>query len=314
MRLEEVLASLPVARQEKVGTTLSELRARASGIIVRLLDNLQQEQRLPEDIWVSVIEGLETIPAATSDPDWPTTVIDMLRGCFSRALKPALHPAPVPSMTPVGPVIDDLSTATFGRIVSLVYLESWWSIFGALATSPGTGVVFPKGASARALIRVLTRSDGKRVLPAAILDNLPLGKYIMWSTFDEVHRGADPFDPQPGKFLELVAVLGLDPVLLGLSDEDGNPIPGGTRPNCVLLSYNLPTGVSPHIPTIVEAYAGSGRMNYYFRVTDYEVSYPRPPQTLPSPRGMHLRGRPEVVHSVISALNISAPLEVRPYE
>jgi hypothetical protein len=317
MYLEDVLKVIDLTRQEKIRATLSSLRNSATGMIMEFLDNLMADSRVPQEVWNALVVSLETAPAPNSDPNWAQEVMALLRDCFAKSLKPSSRLPRIPSRLPVGPPIHDLAPAAFGRIMSLTYLKSWWNTYSAIATNPLHGTALPKGKSTWSMIRALARTDGMKRLPTSILSNLPLGVYIMWSTFDEFGSGPDPFHPRPSKILELVSVLGLDPVLLGFHKDDEYPSPDSeTGPLCVLLRYKLPSDLLPHVPTVVEAYAGRNRMNYYFRVTDGEICHRhrRYPRTRPSPRTMDLRGHPEVVHAVVCASELTDPLEVHRYE
>lgn len=109
------------------------------------------------------------------------------------------------------------------------------------------------------------------------LRNCPLGRYLIWSTFQQPVD--DPFEGLP----DAAAVRE------GMS----LPPPQGKRDReLVLLVYRVPTDLPVRYPTIAEAYAAEG-WNERF-----ECSTPN------DPWGYTQGGRPEVVHDVIDGTHL----------
>ena len=116
----------------------------------------------------------------------------------------------------------------------------------------------------------------------------PLGKFLMWSTFGDDQP--KPFgEPEPPG-AEIQCVLGIPPI------RNGGPL--------ILLEYKIPHSVKAYAPTVCDAYAGAFWSRYF-----------RPPQrgndhgrTMPTDNCPIQRGKPEVVHEVITAAYLDQPL------
>jgi hypothetical protein len=178
---------------------------------------------------------------------------------------------------PVGPRAEP-RTELFGRIISLdTFIDCLVEM--RVYTDPGV---------ARPAVRAMLGLE-PGAMPAAV-HLWPLGRYLIWSTFTP--DGAEnPFPrPLPAGTM-LCCHLGLPgPVL-------GSPM--------LLLEYRLPAGVTSHVPTFVEAYSGSS-WNPYFRTScrGSRFGSTRPTGEFES------RGRPEVLHCVIRAVNLSSPMQL----
>src|SRR5262249_46148874 len=121
--------------------------------------------------------------------------------------------------------------------------------------------------------------------------NMPLGRYLMWSTFSLESNSGRPFDGMPNSADVVRGLLGLD------HNERGLPL--------LLFEYTLPMSVTLRFPTVAEAYAGDS-FPYFFR-----------PAPAGAPHGLIMSWpeyqdqspRPEVVHEVISGGLLAAPLK-----
>jgi hypothetical protein len=116
----------------------------------------------------------------------------------------------------------------------------------------------------------------------------PLGRYAMWSTFDE--SGARPFHDTRSAS-DLLELLGLDP------HHDGDLL--------LVFEYKLPAAVVSRVPSFCDAYVGS--WNAWFRVSPHEAPFGR---TRPVGE-REARGVPEVIHEVVTASVLEAPLSFR---
>ncbi len=143
--------------------------------------------------------------------------------------------------------------------------------------------------------------DRFKHVPVAMLRNLwrglPIGQYVMWSTFSET-RGERPFagiDPKTAR--EIAARLGL------------------FRPNkkrCgpfLLLEYEMPRSCKPRIPRTTEAYSGPTWV-YYFRPaskSDCDLGYGR--TYVWDSHADSSGGRPEIVHEPLTGDTLAADIE-----
>ncbi|HMG58069.1 MAG TPA: hypothetical protein VK601_31425 [Kofleriaceae bacterium] len=118
----------------------------------------------------------------------------------------------------------------------------------------------------------------------------PLGRHAMWGTFDEA--GGPPFGNAPPSAADLLERLGLDP------RHDGDLL--------LVLEYRLPPEVTSRVPSFCDAYVGPG-WNAWFRVSAHEAPFGR---TRPV-GAREARGAPEVIHDVITASALDAPMRYR---
>jgi hypothetical protein len=133
------------------------------------------------------------------------------------------------------------------------------------------------------------------ILPTELPEDwkeFPMGWHIMWSTFDPDSNF--PFgDPlSQGRHILCSSGLGSDlwPVLV--------------------LEYNLPNNVEPHIPRFCDAYAGKKQgWIRYFRPAIEGAPYGR---TMPTDTCPIQVGRPEVVHVVVKMRNLIRPMRYAP--
>jgi hypothetical protein len=124
------------------------------------------------------------------------------------------------------------------------------------------------------------------------LEDIPLGKYVMWATFNAA--GAAPFSSLPDTADGIRAALGL-------------PRQTAHQP-LLLLQYALEAGEAI-MPRVTEAYAGPA-WTHYFRpagVLERERGYGRtfPWDDLAEQEGA---GEPEIVHEPIEGDRLRAPL------
>lgn len=141
--------------------------------------------------------------------------------------------------------------------------------------------------------RALTYLLGKPPRTAAkIWRTVHLGAHLMWSTFDS-ESGGGPFDSLPHSARIIRGRLGLSK---------------NQRGALLLIEYTLPKHVSPLFPTVAEAYAGT-EWNYFFRpappAASYGLSMPWLEFEVEEPC-------PEVVHAVVSTVQLSGPLKLVP--
>lgn len=303
---------LGVDQRHVVRAALDLLDERGSAIVRRFASNIQKETRLPDWAWGQLFAAICSGGPWAASREGADQLTKAMRTALSRCLK--LDPAiqSVPSAVPVGPAIDDLTVQAYGRVVTFRQLAKMWRWSSPAGSSPRKKPIMSTRQVGN-FIEDLTSSKGlaaRRV--GSVLSGCALGRYVMWSTFDPVGFGPDPFVPRPSKLPDLVATLGLDSLILF-----GPPSKNGVKrlpepPTCVLLSYTLPPAYKAHVPTVVEAYAGDGRMNYYFDVFGGEVSVPRRvfPMTLPVPSHQDSQGCPEVVHSIVFGDSLTGPIEM----
>lgn len=303
---------LGIQQRHIVRAALDLLHEHGSAIVIRFASNIQKETRLPDWAWHQVFSAVCSGGTWAASKGGADQLTQAIRTALSHCLK--LDPAirSVPSAVPVGPAIDDLHVQAYGRLVTFRQLAKMWRWSSPTGALPRKKPIMSTRQVGN-FIEDLTAGKGlaaRRV--GSVLSGCALGRYVMWSTFDSAAFGPDPFVPRPSKLRDLVATLGLDSLILF-----GPPSKNGVKrlpepPTCVLLSYTLPPSYKPHVPTVVEAYAGDGRMNYYFEVFGGEVNVNERvfPRTLPVPSHQDSQGWPEVVHSVVFGDRLTAPIEV----
>lgn len=274
---------------------------------MRMAQNLQTDNYLPAYVRKELEVGLAPLKSNPPCPVDTTRIRNKIREVLTNQLKPK-HPPPFPfpSHVPVGEVLAELSAGIFGRVIPLDQLVAYWgSIFPSI----------PKDA-ARDWIEQLTRKDFfEQQIQSGALDKYPLGCYICWSTFNEKNLDSDPFDISTDDARLICGLLGLDGFCL-FGDDFENSFKSKKRgsPLCVFVRFKLPDGFDPHIPTCVEAYAGSGRINYYFKASP-EVNCKKGllPRTMPIPELIYTKGCPEIVHSAISASSCTSELDIKAF-
>lgn len=125
----------------------------------------------------------------------------------------------------------------------------------------------------------------------ALLSIVPLGSYLMWSTFS--CSGRDPFEACSLSVEHVHAYVGTE------------PSPDGTDSDLdlILLVYNLPDHISARVPTIADAYSGTVR-NEKFQRCDPSDDW-----------GTTSGGTPEVVHDVILGEHlVDLPTDETPHD
>jgi hypothetical protein len=170
------------------------------------------------------------------------------------------------------------TTRFLGRIIPF---ETLLNIF----LEQPAGKVLPRDLARSALRGII---DVSPAALASVMRSLPLGNFVMWSTFDMLGSGA-PFDRPLPPLASLLARLGLDP-------KDA-------REPHLVLEYRLPDTVLPRVPTFCDAYSGA-KWNPWFRVSQNGAAFGR---TRPVGR-FEARGLPEVVHSVITIAELETPI------
>jgi hypothetical protein len=318
MSLRDALEALHESKRGQIEQRLEVLNTSAVAIVRKLFNNIRDESRVPYSVWINIFAALLSVDMG---PDGKVVVKELcaaLQKCFSEAL-PSLAESPrIPSRKPVGPRLDGLYPRAYGRIVSLRQLTSLWRLASTAAAETDTTGRYPPDDeySMRAWIAKLTDDRGFKTRQASgSLSRCPLGAYIMWSTFNAENPELEPFHPRPLAIRKCVGTLGLDSPLLGLSAPEELALRREASPgSCVVLSYTLPPSISPHVPTIVEAYAGAGGMNYYFEVCRHpiDVRNSKFPRTMPTKEFQNEEGRPEVVHSVVFGSALVSPIEFYP--
>jgi hypothetical protein len=261
MTLLEALAFLPNKEKEHVETILATF-ANSTGLCLRARTNLGLESRLPHASWTSLFNVLLLTNLGDD--------ITIIRKAITDGLRPwTLH----------GPPLTLFKPEYFGRAVSFDYFCRFLvdgGYFGSMQTAK------------RSIQNLLLKSQE---VIATRLQNYPLGKYLMWSTFTIGNNQHDPFEGMPNSAEVIRGVLGLDP------NERDKPL--------LLIVYTLPSDVTPLFPTVAEAYA-SVQWNYFFTPAPREAAYGL---TLPWPQYEDYAPRPEIVHKVISGGRITTPIK-----
>lgn len=274
----------------------------------------QEELRHIEiEMAASVAYDQECLAALRTESNLKAEQWDELIACLREALSTGLRPyyeslcakfarmlgtAPRPPRTdqnfrrrPVGPKLTKFQRATFGRVVPIERLASYIADF--------------TGQDRKDCLHTLQQLllSGTVDYRSLFVLEWPLGKFLMWSLFDEHGHATDPFVPHPNSVADLLA-------------EAGVSVPKNQhRKMFVLLSYHLPSTINPHFPTIVDAYAGFP--NYYFRPLPLPATSGTPqvlPRTRPLPGYEETRGRPEAVHGVIFSSSLASAPKVRAYK
>ncbi len=142
-------------------------------------------------------------------------------------------------------------------------------------------------ADARAQIRLFL-DVSPSALPR-IWKEMPMGRHIMWATFDpDVPQ--HPFGNSLPKAKNILCVMGLKP----------GPLP------ILMLEYQLPDDVDPCFPTFCDAYAAEkGNWTRYFRPAIDGAPYGL---TMPTDTCPDQKGCPEVVHKVVKMNTLVKPL------
>lgn len=309
---EAAIAALPSANADAVRGALQVMLVHGSAIVKRFASNIEKETRLPDSAWQELFLAIISLVPVEDEAAGADRVAQAIRDAMARCVVLNSTVSAVPSAIPRGPSIDDLRVEAYGRLVTFRQLSAMWR-GSSPCTSGARAVPIMSTQALRHFIEDLTSDKGLAAhQTGTVLSKCALGRYIMWSTFDPVAFGPDPFASRAANISDLVATLGLDSFLLF-----GPPSkPAAKHPcellTCVLLRYTLPPAYKPHVPTIIEAYAGDGRMNYYFEVFRGSVDVERRifPRTLAVPSHQESQGVPEVVHSIVFGDQLSAPIEM----
>jgi hypothetical protein len=295
MRFEIALRDFP--NKSDVNGALAVLRSGAQREFSR---NVGLERHLHKRTWLAFFTALADYMRTTTAVT-PDDIARTANKCFASLLRPSPLPGlTIPNVEPVGPSFKGVASYLFGRIVPFSRLAQW--------AKTGGGSNLPKDpADLEDLLEDLCTPAGF-VLATHVLSELPLGIFLMWSTFHESDPHGDPLAGDPIEIL--IARLGKEKEMLAA--EFGVPLPSGSvRVDFALLRYRLPPNVVPRVPTIVEGYADG--MAYYFRVSEFkpELTPDRLPRTQPTGRAGDHRGLPEIVHSLVTAAQLAGPIEAK---
>ena len=246
--------------RSRVEAALKKLEFLSSGIAVA--DNLRAEELLTCEFWGRLIASIGAV-------DWE----DEASVCHAIRV----HIRSIGTLK--GPPAEIKHATVLGRVVARQQLADLFYL-GQHFGSPEDALDHIAKMENRTLERI-HRAWG----------DFDLGRFVMWSTFDET--GGLPFERLPQSADHLRAKLGLDP------DERGRPL--------LLLQYTLPSPEAAYLPTIAEAYAGD-TWHRYFK--------PVEPAQIPLGYGMTSpwpefggTGLPEVVHAPVKGRHLHAVLE-----
>jgi hypothetical protein len=302
---DEAASALSAAEREHVNEALFLMDQLGSTLAHRAYCNINSEFRVPETVWATVFRELLRVDLRIQDRHTAARVLEALRAALTKCLKPPPGLHPVPTRLPVGPAIPGLEPKAYGRIVALPTLVYYWK------TAILGGPTRPKRVPAEVIrdhIALMSTAEGLASRGGSpVLESLPLGLFVIWSTFDGERLEIDPFPPRPLKIEDMAAIMGLDYTLLfGEQTTARRP-----KAHCVLMTYTLPSDIAPHTPSVVEAYAGTSKLNYFFEVYQHEVNVALRhfPRTMATPRAADKAGVPEVVHQVVFADQLLAPLQ-----
>lgn len=142
--------------------------------------------------------------------------------------------------------------------------------------------------SARAAIRRLMRLPADET--ASRMRRTPLGRYLMWGTYNIDNRYGNPFDALPDSADEIRDHLGLNPA------EKGKPI--------FLFVYEPSPSIELRFPTVADA-----QWHYHFRPTP---DYPDMESGLTLPLKEDLPPQPEVVHKPVNGDTLRRSIEECP--
>ncbi len=184
----------------------------------------------------------------------------------------------------VGKKANVKGTMVFGRAVSF---ENLYKMLRKYLNEKKSKNNFATRKEAKAYLRRLIGQSPAITPPK--WKEFEIGRFLIWSTFKP--KAGKPFgDPLPVA-KNIICSLGLPP--------QKSPI--------IVLEYHLPRGLKLRIPTICDAYSADQWLPYFRPAlpgADYGKTMPT--DTCPD------KGRPEIVHDVIKAENLVAPLEFAP--
>lgn len=255
MSFERALSKLSQEKRRVVRQRLADFSAE-SAIHQQMVHNLYAESRLAEPEWTPLVDLLLN----------PTTNIqesekEIRKFCRERILKGQISSPP--------------SNLDYGRVITLEQLCE------VLVKAH----FFNDTDDAKATLELMIDLNPEDLPPQWA--EIPLGRYLMWSTFDP--ENGKPFGDAPPEAEYLLCTLGLPP-------PEESPL--------LLLEFRLQGDVQPMVPTFCDAYAAEF-WSRYFRPAPPGAPYGRTMATEDCP---DQKGRPEVVHSVIDARNLVAPL------
>ncbi|GAB2778319.1 hypothetical protein GCM10027020_34810 [Nocardioides salsibiostraticola] len=231
------------------------LKASPSGGKKKIGYALAEETRLTVEEWARVIGTIINAPADDLEPT-------IRRLCQQLILE--------------GPDCD-ISEPPYGRVVVLEDLLMQVEVAGLNSATGTSTIIEMMDVDDGEALAVKERAlEALRIGATVASVSVPLGKYVMWGTFDLVED--DPFSGC--ERADIPDSLGLDPIS-----------PTQIR---VAMVYELPLGVVAKYPRIIEA-AASMPWNPYFKVS---VATDDHGWTDPIPNRQASR-RPEVVHRPI---------------
>ena len=257
MCLEKALSALPPADRLQVEDGLLRL-ARISGLTFQAVQNFQIESRLARECWASLLKNLSASTSAGSTCAAVTSILQLY--------------------TLSGPPVSLPDKRRLGRAISLQ------KFCNLLVDLGHYGAI----SSAHCAVRNMLNK------PLLVLRknwrHIPLGRYLMWSTFNPEDDIEHPFKGMDGSADEIRGILGLD------RNEAGSPL--------LLFEYEVPEHTAVRFPTVAEAYSG-GAWPYFFRPAPKGSPYGI---TMPWPEFESRQPRPEVVHEVIDMGYVVAPI------
>lgn len=255
--LESVLAGDP-DRERAVRDALDELASK-SPVAAQAVRNIWKDTRVNDATWESLIQTL------CAQPKNADAIAQACSAAFARDILQAQE-------------IHIPSCAVFARAVR-------WDVFVRfLRDLPELAMLTDAEASHR-LQRVLSRGVSEVL---AELGDIPLGRWLCWSTFDAF--GNRPLQAFSESTLALQANLGLD------SSYPHKAV--------VTFEYRLPSNAKARFPTVAEAYAGAA-WNYYFCPAH---SHEECGFTLPWPDIGGAKRRREVVHELPRVSDLVHPI------
>jgi len=229
----------------------------ASAVAEKAVINIRSEERMPEEFWLDFIDSI-----ILANPDVSECKMAIVNTCRRWILS--------------GVDAATGGTRAYGRAVET---EKFAFFLHA---------EYIAGVSHLPFYRVLEQIAGVIGVPAEacrIWADVPLGRFLMWSTFDQDRAGGDPFVGTPRTATGTCGLLGL---------------PKRFKQPLLLFTYQIPKSITPKVPTIADAYAGED-WNYYFQVTPSRLDGTPPPWglTVPWYEYRHWPPKPELVHEPV---------------
>ncbi len=242
MKLETYLRQQDAKQLESIREVWSRIEtALEEAGLSFVKENLLAEVHLPEEVWQRLL-------VASSDVEGENKITETLTCVFNDS-------------TQCGPEISDTPKPK-GRVIDRGRFIDWLK----------NKANFASPEAQRQYLADIRSNQSLFISHQERLQNVPLGKHLIWSTFQE--GGGDPFE-------------------VYTSSEDARARLGLMKPakpedkELFLLVYVIPDDVTIRYPTVADAYAGKG-WNCYFQCSNSGDDW-----------GYTIGGHPEVVHEVI---------------